>query len=381
MRKVGRGRSGHPIGEEGRGRIGERGGKGQGAVLRCGPAAGKVLKKVPVRESTGLVLGHDLTQVVPGVFKGVAFRRGHRIRPEDLPQLLAMGKEHIYVYVPEPGEVHEDEAAVRLATALAGPGVHWNGPREGKVNLVAAGPGLLRVSRVVIDAVNARGDMVVATLHDAQPVAAGQVLAGARVIPLVVPEALVAAVEEFAAAHGPGLEVKPFRPIRAGVIVTGNEVVSGRVRDGFAPRVEEKLARYGSSIGRVRYLPDGTGGIAAAIHEMATAGMGMILVCGGMSVDADDTTPAAIRESGARVVIYGTPVFPGAMFMLAYLDEVPVLGLPACVLHDPATVFDLVLPRLLAGERITREEIIVRGVGGLCRQCATCTYPACSFGK
>jgi len=197
----------------------------------------------------------------------------------------------------------------------------------------------------------------------------------------VVPEATVAAAEAIASARGPALEVKAYRQLAVGVIVTGNEVASGRVRDGFAPRVEEKLARFGSRIGRLVYLPDGAAGIAAAIKEMVAAGMEMVLVCGGMSVDADDTSPAGIRQSGATVVVRGTPIFPGAMFMLAYLGEVPVLGLPACVLHDPTTVFDLVLPRLLAGERLTREEIISRGVGGLCRQCSTCTYPACSFGK
>ncbi|TDA68813.1 MAG: molybdopterin-binding protein [Clostridia bacterium] len=340
-----------------------------------------MLKKVPVRESVGLILGHDVTKVVPGEFKGAAFRKGHKIRAEDIPQLLDMGKEHIYVYEPGAGEVHEDEAALRLATALAGEGLKWAEPKEGKVSLVAARPGLLRAYRRVVDLVNSQEDTVVATLHDAQPVAEGQVVAGVRVIPLVVPEATVTAVEQIAAEKGPALEVKAFKNLEVGVIVTGNEVFSGRIHDVFAPRVREKLDQFGSSIGRLLYLPDGAAGIAAAIKEMVAQGMEMVLVCGGMSVDADDTTPAGISQSGAAVVVRGTPIFPGAMFMLAYLGEVPVLGLPACVLHDPTTVFDLVLPRLLAREKVTREEIITRGVGGLCRQCATCTYPACSFGK
>lgn len=329
----------------------------------------------------GLILGHDVTKIVPGEFKGAAFRKGHKIRAEDVPELLDMGKEHIYVYEPGAGEVHEDEAALRLATVLAGNGLRLAGPKEGRVNLVADRKGLLRVYRQIVDLVNYQGDTVVATLHDAQPVEEGEVVAGVRVIPLVVPEATVSTVEQIAATQGPALEVKAFRNFRVGVIVTGNEVFTGRIRDGFAPRVRQKLAKFGNGVEQLRYLPDGAGGIAVAIKEMVAQGMEIILVCGGMSVDADDTTPAGIRQSGAEVVVQGTPVFPGSMFMLAYLGAVPVLGLPACVLHDPTTVFDLILPRLLAGERVSREEIITRGVGGLCRQCGTCKYPACSFGK
>lgn len=340
-----------------------------------------MLKKVPVRESVGLVLGHDVTKVVPGRFKGPAFRKGHLIRPEDVPELLDMGKEHVYVYEPEPGEVHEDDAALRLARALAGPGVKWGEPREGRVNLVAAQSGLLRVYRPVVDLVNSQEDAALATLHDAQPVAQGQVVAGVRVLPLVVREEMLAAVEKTVAEKGPALEVKPWRRLKIGAIVTGTEVASGRVRDAFAPAVRAKLGAFGNDLDRLLYLPDGAEGIASAIREMVDQGMEMVLVCGGMSVDADDTTPAGIRESGAEVVVRGTPVFPGAMFMLAYLGEVPVLGLPACVMHDPATVFDLVLPRLLAGEKLAREDLLSRGVGGLCRQCPDCYFPACSFGK
>lgn len=340
-----------------------------------------VLEKVGVRESVGMILGHDLTRVVPGSFKGVAFRKGHIVRLEDLPALLAMGKENIFVYHYQEGEVHEDEAARWIARALAGPGIKWGDPKEGKISLTADRPGLLRVYREAVDSANLQGDTVVATLHDAQVVAEGEVIAATRVIPLVVPEAEVAAIEDIAAEKGPAFEVKAFQSLKVGAVVTGNEVFSGRIKDGFVPRLKEKLERYGSGIARLLYLPDGADGIAWAVKDMLDAGMEMVLVCGGMSVDPDDTTPAGIRQSGADVVLQGTPVFPGAMFLLAYHSGIPIMGLPACVLHDPVTVFDLVLPLIFAGEKLAKHDIVSRGVGGLCRQCPTCRYPACSFGK
>lgn len=340
-----------------------------------------MLKKVPVKDSVGLALGHDLTKVIPGKFKGTAFTRGHIVREEDIPELLAMGKEHVYVYEPELDEIHEDEAARRLAAALAGEGVGRTEPREGRVNLVAERQGLLRVRRDAVYALNARGGLAVSTLHDCVPVEAGEVVAATRIIPLVIPATVLEEAEKLCRDRWPVVEVKRYRSLRAGVIVTGSEVYYGRIQDAFVPKVKEKLEAYGSHIAEVVYLPDGAGAIAESIKKLVGSGLEIILVCGGMSVDADDTTPAGIRESGAEVIIHGTPVFPGAMFMLAYHGEIAVMGLPACVIHDATTIFDLVLPRLLAGEKVTRDDIVAYGVGGLCRHCRPCTYPTCSFGK
>ncbi|MGB9920349.1 MAG: molybdopterin-binding protein [Moorellales bacterium] len=340
-----------------------------------------MLKKVPVRESVGLALGHDLTKVVAGRFKGPAFRRGHVVRPEDIPELLSMGKEYVYVYDPEPGEVHEDDAALRLARVLAGPGLKVTSPQEGRANLVAEHSGLLRVYRAVVEAVNREENAAVATLHDRQPVQEGEMVAGVKIIPLVVREDWLASLEERVGGQGPAAEVKPWRRFRIGAIITGTEVTAARVPDAFGPALERKLSAFNQELARLVYLPDGAEGIAHAIRQMAAEGLEMVLVAGGMSVDPDDTTPAAIRQTGARIVTRGTPVFPGAMFMLAYLDEVPVLGLPACVMHDPATVFDLVFPRLLAGETVSREDFLSLAIGGLCRRCGECRFPACPFGK
>ncbi|MCR4418767.1 MAG: molybdopterin-binding protein [Clostridia bacterium] len=336
---------------------------------------------MPVRDSIGMALGHDLTRVVAGRFKGPAFRRGHVVRPEDVPELLSMGREYVYVYEPEAGEVHEDDAACRLAQALAGPGLKVTPPQEGRANLVAEGPGLLRVYRPVVEAVNREGDAAVATLHDGQPVQSGEMVAGVKIIPLAVREEWLAQLERRLAPLGPAAEVKPWRQVRIGAIITGNELATGRVADAFAPALKGKLSAFEQELERVLYLPDDAKAIARAIQQMVTEGLQMVLVCGGMSVDPDDTTPAGIRRTGARVVTRGTPIFPGAMFMFAYLDTVPLLGLPACVMHDPATVFDLVLPRLLAGETLSREDILSRAVGGLCRRCPECHFPVCPFGK
>jgi molybdopterin biosynthesis enzyme len=233
----------------------------------------------------------------------------------------------------------------------------------------------------LVEAVNREEDAAVATLHDRQPVRPGEMVAGVKILPLVVREDWLASLQERLARQGPAAEVKPWRRYRIGAIIAGTEVTAGRVPDAFGPALRDKLQYFGQELERLLYLPDGAEGIARAIEQMVSEGLEMVLVAGGMSVDPDDTTPLAIRRTGARVVTRGTPVFPGAMFMLAYLAEVPVLGLPACVMHDPATVFDLVLPRLLAGERLTREDFLSWAVGGLCRRCPECRFPACSFGK
>ncbi|MGB9661202.1 MAG: molybdopterin-binding protein [Moorellaceae bacterium] len=342
------------------------------------------MKKIRVEESIGHVLAHDLTKIVPGQFKGSRFKKGHIIRPEDLPELLEMGKEHLYVLELGPEDIHEDEAAFRLARAALGRGEHGlelGEPQEGKVNLVAARSGLLKVNLPALEEVNKVGEVILATLHNNYPVEQGQVVAGTRLIPLVTRRAVIEEVERICAAAGGILRVVSYRRMRVGMITTGNEVYKGRIKDAFGPVVRAKVAQYGSAIQEEKIVPDDAEVISQTIKDMASHHVDLIILTGGMSVDPDDVTPAGIRLSGAEVVLYGAPVLPGAMFMLAYLGHIPLVGLPGCVMYYRATIFDLVLPRLLIGERPTREDIAALAAGGLCLGCRECRYPACPFGK
>jgi len=336
-------------------------------------------RTVPVEDAVGMVLAHDLTRIVRGEFKGPAFRKGHVIRPRDVFLLREMGKEHIFVLELEPGEVHEDEAGARLGQAAAGTGVVSTAPKESRVNLLAACDGLLKVNVAALEAVNDLPEVVLATLPGNTPVREGDMVAGTKVIPLVVREEVLAAAER---AAGSGVvSVLPYRGTDMGLIVTGSEILLGRIPDQFGPVMAEKAASYGCRLTRTVMTGDDAQRIADAIRETVAGGAGLIIVTGGMSVDPDDVTPQGIRLSGAAVEKYGAPVLPGAMFLLAYLDDVPVLGVPACAMYFRTTIFDLVLPRLLTGERLTRSDINRMGHGGLCRTCPECRYPNCAFGK
>lgn len=338
-------------------------------------------RKVRVEDAVGMVLAHDLTKIVPASYKGPAFKKGHIITAEDIPVLKDIGKEHIYMLALEPDQVHEDEAARRLAAAVAGPGLSVTEPSEGRVNLVATDRGLLRINIAALMAVNMIENMVVSTLHTNRVVQAGEIVAGVKVVPLVIEGNQLIAATEAAAAGAPVIEVQPLRNVPVAAIVTGNEVYYGRIADGFAPVFATKLTRYGGEKMALQYLPDDRERITAAIMSLCRQGAAIIIVTGGMSVDPDDVTPAAIRATGAQVVTYGSPVLPGAMFMLAYLREVAIIGLPACAMYNKTTAFDLIYPRLLAGERLKKADFATLGHGGLCRNCPTCIYPHCPFGK
>ncbi|MDN5344380.1 MAG: hypothetical protein PWQ18_491 [Clostridia bacterium] len=343
-----------------------------------------MLQRVRVEESVGTILAHDLTKIVPGEFKGCRFKKGHIVQAEDVAELLQMGKEHLYVLNLGPDEVHEDEAAIRLARAAAGDGDHgleFSGPREGKVNITAARDGLLKVNLRALQEVNEVADIMLATLHNNYPVITGQVVAGTRLIPLVAPRVVLEKVEAICHRAGNVIHIAPYRRLKVGLITTGSEVYKGRIKDAFGPVVRAKIANYGSEVVKEEIVPDDAGAIQQAIAAMLAAGMEMVVLTGGMSVDPDDVTPEGIRRSGAEVVTYGAPVLPGAMFLLAYLGEVPVMGLPGCVMYYRATIFDLVLPRVLTGERLQRKDIAGLAAGGLCQSCPECRYPACSFGK
>ncbi|MCG6893674.1 MAG: molybdopterin-binding protein [Desulfobacteraceae bacterium] len=339
------------------------------------------MKVVPVRDAVGMVLCHDITRIVPGESKGPAFRKGHVIRDEDLPVLRDLGKENIFVFELDPGWIHENEAARRIARAAVGQGIHRGEPVEGKVDLVASGPGLLKIDLEGLKRINSLGDVILATLHTHQPVTEGCKLAGTRIIPLVTEESRVEEVEGICRDHDPVLQVLPFAAYRVGLVTTGTEVYSGRIRDGFGPVIRRKFAELGSAVFRQEFVSDDVEMTVKAIRGLLDDGAQMITVTGGMSVDPDDRTPASIRAAGGREMVYGAPVLPGAMFLLAAIDGVPVLGLPGCVMYHRRSIFDLVVPRILAGETVTREDIAALGHGGLCRVCTDCRYPACGFGK
>jgi molybdenum cofactor synthesis domain-containing protein len=331
------------------------------------------LREVKVEDAVGTRLAHDLTQIVPGEFKGRLFRKGHQVTEEDIPKLKDIGKEHLYVIELAEEDLHEDDAALRMAAALAGERLAYGEPHEGKVTLKAAEDGLAFVLREVVDAVNALGDVALATVVNHRVVRAGEPIAATRVIPLIVPERKVREVERIAAAYREAherrapLDVRPMRKLRAGLLTTGNEVYTGRIQDRFGPAVAAKLEALGSELAEQRFAPDDRQTIVKEIRYFLSQGYDMILVSGGMSVDPDDRTPGAIAAAGTDVVSYGTPMLPGSMLLFGYLEGVPVFGLPGCVMHDPYTSFDVLLPRVLAGDRITREDIVSMGYGGLHR--------------
>lgn len=339
------------------------------------------MKTMNVGDAVGTVLCHDVTRIIPGEGKGPAFRRGHVISEADIPVLLDIGKEHLYVYDPDDGYVHEDDAARRIATAAAGPGITLSTPVEGKITLRAAVDGLVDIDTAALLKLNAVEDVIFSTIHTNQLVSKGRGLAGTRVIPLVVPEAGVKEAEGILGACSPLVQVRPLKACRVGVITTGSEIYNGRIKDKFGPIIREKFEGYGSRVIGQRFVSDQQAMTVKAIRDFLTEGADFIVLTGGMSVDPDDLTPASIRAAGAEVVTYGAPILPGAMFMLAHMGDVPVVGLPGCVMYYKASVFDLIIPRILAGKEVTRDDIIALGHGGFCEGCGECRYPVCGFGK
>ncbi len=364
-------------------------------------------KTVPIVEAIGMVLAHDITEIRKDEFKGRAFKKGHIIRVEDITHLKRLGKEHLFVLSLSPDEMHEDDAAAALAAALMGKGVRVEGePKEGKINIVADRDGLLCVNRDALLGLNLLGDVMCATRHGNSLVKKDRIVAGTRAIPLVVKRRIiaeaVAVCEEARQSGAPVIEVKKLRKPKAGVVITGNEVYHGRIKDAFAPVITRKVEAFGGEIIGLYYAPDDAGFIKQRLQELIDAGADLLITTGGMSVDPDDVTRFAIRDIGATDITYGAAVLPGAMFLVGYLSKehsaesivqkpsapgappsagIPILGIPACGMYHAITVLDLILPRVLAGERIGRQELAELGHGGLCLNCKTCRYPVCPFGK
>ncbi|MDO4401977.1 MAG: molybdopterin-binding protein [Clostridiaceae bacterium] len=338
------------------------------------------MKKVNVRDAVGMVLCHDITQIIPGKFKGRAFQKGHIIQEEDIEKLLSCGKEHIYVWEYKEGILHENEAAERLRDIVCGDGIEFGAEiKEGKIDFFAKEDGLLKVNEEELFKINSLGEMMVATIHNNTPVKKGEKLGGTRIIPLVIEEEKIKRAEDLIPTKI--MEVKKIHPKKAYMITTGSEVYSGKIQDAFGPAVKRKLEEYNCELVRQVILPDDKEKIKEAIKDALNDGAELVMCTGGMSVDPDDMTPTAIKETGAELVTYGSPVLPGAMLLVAYNGDVPILGLPGCVMYNKRTAFDLVLPRVLANEKVTFEDVAKLGHGGFCLNCKVCTFPHCSFGK
>ncbi len=338
------------------------------------------MKEVPVMEAIGKVLVHDLTQIIPGVFKGSRFKKGHIITEDDVDTLFSMGKKHIYVVDKEDTDIHEDEAAIRIAKAAAGRGIRFTSPGEGKIELIADMDGLLKINTPMLNQLIDQDEIMFASIHENQIVKEGKKVAATRVIPLFVSQDIVQGAEELL-SNGPMVEVIPLRSLTIGMVTTGSEIYSGKIKDSFGPILEKKFSDLGSNVVTQLIADDDENMIADHIHKLIEDGVDMICVTGGMSVDPDDKTPTGIRRAGGDIVAYGAPVLPGAMFMLAYIGKTPILGLPGCVMYSRVSIFDLIVPRILAGEVPTRADIKKLAHGGLCQTCTECYYPSCEFGK
>lgn len=338
------------------------------------------MNMIAVEKSVGMVLAHDMTEIIPGKSKGAAFKKGHIIKKEDIPRLLNMGKEHIFVMEYKDGEIHENEAALRMARAAAGQGIMLSEPSEGKVNLLANRTGLLKVNTEALFGINSIEEIILATLHTDRLVDENAIVASAKIIPLKIDEKKLTAMETIGTENSPVIQIVPLHKLKAGVVTTGNEIYYKRIPDQFGPVLTEKFRELGSEVMEQIFSKDDPKMIAASIKTLIKAGADIILVTGGMSVDPDDVTPTGVKMAGAQILSYGAPTMPGAMFLLSYINDIPVLGLPGCVMYNKRTIFDLVVPRLAAGERVERKDLIRYAHGGLCSNCKACQYPNCGFG-
>ena len=339
------------------------------------------MKKIRTEDAVGHVLCHDLTRIVKDEVKDAQFRKGHVVKKDDIPMLLSMGKEHLYVWEKHKGMLHEDEAAERLYEICKNDYMMASEVKEGKIELIAETDGLLKVDVERLFQINMLEDIMIATRHTNSVVKKGDKLAGTRVIPLIIEEEKLIKAEEIG-DRGKLLSLIPFKNMKAGLITTGSEVFKGIIKDTFSPVVKDKLNKYNIETVKHITVDDNMENIVAAINEMKNSSMDIIVCTGGMSVDPDDMTPGAIKNCGVNIISYGAPVLPGAMFLIGYFeDDTPILGLPGCVMYAKATIFDLVLPRIAAGFKITKEELARLGHGGLCLSCESCHYPNCSFGK
>jgi formylmethanofuran dehydrogenase subunit E len=349
-------------------------------VQTCVPS----LSAVPLEEALGRHLLHDLTQIIPGESKGPVFKKDQVITVGDLCRLQQMGRHHLYVT--EGNQVglewvHENEAALAFATAMAGEGVVFNPPpREGKINLLADREGLFAVEEDRLQAFNLVPGVMCACRHSHTVVTKDRLLAGTRAIPLYLPRSDFHKAMAIL-ADGPLFRVLPLNPAQVGVLVTGTEVFLGLVEDRFIPIIQNKVEKFGCEVVHSLIVPDDRRAISTGIRELLDAGTDLLVTTAGLSVDPDDVTRQGLLDAGAADLLYGAPILPGAMTLLARLGPVQVIGVPACALYFRRTSFDLILPRLLAGLEVKRRDLAKLGHGALCLECQICSFPKCPFGR
>lgn len=339
------------------------------------------MKKINIENAVGTVLAHDMTRIVTGKYKGVGFKKGHVVKKEDIPELLKIGKRHLYVLNLSKNQLHEDDAALRIARAVSGNRLEWTEPREGKTNIISKVDGLLKVDIPNLLKINQLDSIVLATLKNNFPCKKGQIVASTRIIPLVIPAKKIEQLEKLTNQAESILQVKQFKKMKVGAVITGSEIYNGLITDDFDPTIGRKIQESGCDVVKKIIVSDDIESIAKAVLELKDFGCELIVTTGGLSVDPDDVTRQGVARAGAEISFYGSPVLPGAMFMYALLNGIPVLGLPACVFYSKQTVFDLLLPRILAGEEILEDDIAGMGHGGLCMDCKVCHFPVCPFGR
>lgn len=337
------------------------------------------MKKVNVENAIGMELCHDITAMRDG-FKGAAFKRGHIITEADIPNLLDLGKRTVFVWEENAGEIHEEDAARRMAAMAPVEKARYTEPSEGKVLLFAEERGMFRVNKPLLSKINAIGDITITTLPDHYPVEVGARLASMRIVPLVTQEEQIIKAERLCKGEKL-LDLRPYKHKKIGVIITGSEVYSGRIQDKFQPVVRAKMKHYPSEILGVTICDDDLDMIVNAGKAYLAQGADFLIFTGGMSVDPDDLTPSAIRKLGAEIVSHGVPSQPGNMTLVAYLGDIPILGVPGAAISLPTTIFDVLLPQIFAGDRLTKEELLNLAEGGLCQMCKSCHYPNCTFGR
>lgn len=342
------------------------------------------MKQIKTVDAVGQVLCHDITQIIKGVKKDVVFKKGHVIKEEDISVLLSVGKENIYIWEKQEGMLHENEAAEILYGICKNKYMKPSPVKEGKIEVVADADGLFKLDLDRLYQINSLGEMMIATRHGNTAIKKGDKLAGTRVIPLVIEEFKMKQAEKIGAGK-PIMEILTFRHKKVGIVTTGSEVFHGRIKDTFGPVIVEKLSEFDTEILGQKIVDDDMDSITDAILYYIKNGAQLVVCTGGMSVDPDDRTPGAIKNTGADIISYGAPVLPGAMMLVAYYDyngkRIPILGLPGCVMYAKRTIFDLILPRVMADDNITKSDIDKLGRGGMCLSCEICTYPNCGFGK
>jgi len=332
---------------------------------------------ISIEDAVGLPLAHDLTQVdAERQTKGARFRRGHLLAPEDLPVLRKMGRLNLSVLDLEEGEVHEDEAARSLADALCGEGLEIEGPEEGRCRLVSTRKGVARFDPEMVKRVNLDREWSFGTCPANAIVKPGSTVAAFRILPLALKRASL----ERAVRESSPFSVRPFLPLGVGLVTTGSEIKAGLVKDAVCGKLLRKLEELGGSFAGQRFCGDGAEEIRESVRELLHAGADIVICTGGMSVDADDRTPEAIRSVADEVLFRGVPAMPGSNLMLARAGESWVVGAPACAAHDERTALDRLLIALFAG---LGEEIDVKnwGIGGLCSRCRVCSFPDCDFAR